>query len=92
MVILSEFRQTQWRFLGTIDTGRHVYTERNMSEEYHQDIPLLLTVQQVGKVLNVSRSKVYTLFDTGELSSVLVGSSRRISENQLADYLRRINA
>ena len=63
-----------------------------MSEQHHQDIPLLLTVQQVGKVLNVSRSKVYTLFDAGDLESVLVGSSRRVSENQLADYLRRIHA
>jgi excisionase family DNA binding protein len=63
-----------------------------MSEQYQQELPLLLTVQQVGKVLNVSRSKVYTLFGAGELDSVLVGSSRRVSENQLADYLRRIHA
>jgi len=63
-----------------------------MSEQYQQELPLLLTVQQVGKVLNVSRSKVYTLFDAGELDSVLVGSSRRVSENQLADYLRGIHA
>jgi excisionase family DNA binding protein len=64
-----------------------------MNDDQHQNIPLLFTVKQVAKILNISRSTVYTLFDTGQLGSVLVGSaSRRVSENQLADYLRRIHA
>jgi len=63
-----------------------------MNEDQHQNIPLLFTVKQVAKILNISRSTVYTLFDSGDLGSVLVASSRRVSENQLADYLRRIHA
>ena len=63
-----------------------------MIDEQHPELTLLLTVPQVAKILNISRSTVYTLFDSGDLESVLVGSSRRVSENQLADYLRRIHA
>jgi excisionase family DNA binding protein len=63
-----------------------------MMDEQHPDLTFLLTVPQVAKILNISRSTVYTLFDSGELQSVHVGASRRVSENQLADYLRRIHA
>jgi excisionase family DNA binding protein len=50
--------------------------------------PLLVTVEQASEILQVSDRTVFTLIDSGQLSSVKIGSSRRIS----LDDLRRVAA
>jgi len=61
-----------------------------MSNHTEQMPTRMFTVPQIAKMLNVSRSQIYTLFASGELSSVLVGGCRRITENQLNNYLRKL--
>jgi excisionase family DNA binding protein len=45
------------------------------------------TVEQVAKMLNISRDKVYYLLRTCQLRSIKIGKSRRITDRQLADFI-----
>lgn len=49
--------------------------------------PLLFTCEQAAKFLNVGRHRIFDLIRVGELRSVKVGNSRRISARALADYV-----
>lgn len=53
--------------------------------------PLLITTKQVAQVLGISRSQVYVLLKSGELESVHIGRSRRISKEQIIDYVRGLS-
>lgn len=44
-------------------------------------------VEQVAKLLNVGRDKIYELIRTGQLRSVKIGKLRRITDRQLADFI-----
>jgi excisionase family DNA binding protein len=44
-------------------------------------------VEQVAKVLNISRDKVYYLLRTRQLRSIKIGKSRRITDAHLAAFL-----
>ncbi len=48
---------------------------------------LLLTVPEVGRVLAISRSKVYELLNSGSLPSVYIGRSRRIRVSDVEDFV-----
>jgi excisionase family DNA binding protein len=45
------------------------------------------TVEQVAKMLNISRDKVYYLLRTRQLRSIKIGKSRRITDRHLADFI-----
>ena len=45
------------------------------------------TVEQVAKMLNISRDKVYYLLRTRQLHSIKIGKSRRITDRHLADFI-----
>ena len=45
------------------------------------------TVEQVAKMLNIGRDKVYHLLRTGQLRSIKIGKSRRITEEHLAEFV-----
>jgi excisionase family DNA binding protein len=51
----------------------------------------LITTKQVAQVLGISRSQVYVLLKSGELESVHIGRSRRISKEQVIDYVRGLS-
>jgi excisionase family DNA binding protein len=48
------------------------------------------TVEQVAKMLHVGRDKVYELLRTGQLHSLKIGKLRRITEEQLAEFVASI--
>jgi excisionase family DNA binding protein len=48
------------------------------------------TVEQVAEKLHVSRGTVYSLLRTGELRSVKIRTSRRITDAHLAEYLESL--
>lgn len=52
--------------------------------------PLLLRPEDAARLLTISRAKVYTLLRLGELRSVKVGASRRISAMALREYVSRL--
>jgi excisionase family DNA binding protein len=45
------------------------------------------TVEQVAKMLHISRDKVYELLRTGQLRSLKIGKLRRITDEQLAEFV-----
>jgi excisionase family DNA binding protein len=51
---------------------------------------LLLTPEQAATTLAVCRTKVYELLGKGELESVQIGSSRRIPDVALTEYVQRL--
>jgi excisionase family DNA binding protein len=56
----------------------------------HEDVSvskLLVTVTEAGRVLAISRSKVYELMDAGYIPSVNIGRSRRIRVSDLESFV-----
>ena len=49
------------------------------------------TVEQVAKMLHIGRDKVYELLRTGQLRSIKIGKLRRITEDQLADFVASLD-
>lgn len=51
------------------------------------ETPLLLTAEQAARALNVSRSRIYEWIQSGELPSVTLGRSRRVSRRALEAFV-----
>ena len=49
-----------------------------MEEAMKKQIPLLLTVTEVSKILRIQRAKVYILIDSGSIDGFKVGGDWRI--------------
>jgi excisionase family DNA binding protein len=59
-----------------------------MSYDYLEvDVPVMFTPDQVANIISVSKSQVFALIRSGELESLTIGRSRRISQNQLISYI-----
>jgi excisionase family DNA binding protein len=52
--------------------------------------PLLFTVEQAARVLDVGRDQIYSLIRLGRLRSVKVGALRRISARALCDCVAEL--
>jgi len=51
------------------------------------DAAILLTAEQAARLLNVSRSRIYEWIQSGELPSVTLGRSRRITRSALERFV-----
>jgi excisionase family DNA binding protein len=51
---------------------------------------LLLTAEEVGQLLGLSRAKVYTLIMRAEIESVTIGKNRRVPRDAVRDYVERL--
>ena len=49
------------------------------------------TVEQVAEMLHVGRDKIYYLLRTGQLRSLKIGKLRRITEQQLAEFIASLD-
>jgi len=49
--------------------------------------PLLVTVDEAGRLCAVGRSKMYELIARGEVPSVTIGRARRVPLAQLRDWI-----
>jgi excisionase family DNA binding protein len=45
------------------------------------------TVEQVAEMLRVGRDKIYYLLRTGQLRSIKIGNSRRITGQHIAEFV-----
>ena len=53
-------------------------------------VPRLLTVEEAGRLLAVSRSTVYELITAGRLETVHIGRSVRVPLDAIASYIERL--
>jgi len=56
------------------------------------EMPMLFTPVQAAKIMNESRSHVYTMMNKGELGSVNIGRCRRITVSQMNDFIESLTA
>ena len=54
--------------------------------------PLLFTPEEAARFLSVGRHRIFDLIRLGDLRSVKVGNSRRISARALADFVAELEA
>lgn len=54
------------------------------------NVPVMFDMKTVAKILSVSRSTVYQLLKTKELDAVRIGRVRRVSQNQLVEYIMKL--
>jgi excisionase family DNA binding protein len=52
--------------------------------------PVLLTVEEAAKALRICRSRVFELIKTGQLASVKIGHSHRLSPEAVRDFARQL--
>jgi excisionase family DNA binding protein len=62
---------------------------RHEATSYAEPRPALLTVNEVARVLAISRDSVYRLVRSGALPSVRVGERLRFRPEQIEAYLDR---
>ncbi len=53
---------------------------------------LTYTIPEVAEHLRLGRTTIYRLIGTGELPSILIGGSRRVTTEALAGYLEALGS
>lgn len=57
------------------------------------DSPVLLhRIEDAARILGIGRSNLYKLMDSGEVESIKIGKSRRITQAALERYVARLEA
>ena len=59
----------------------------NQQIELLKDYKDVLTVHELGQVLNISRNTCYKLLQNGTIKSIRIGTSYRIPKNYILDYI-----
>lgn len=57
-----------------------------------QEVPLVMSVQELAKVLHIGRNSAYTLVNSGQIRIVRIGKTIRVPRNALTEYLDRAKA
>lgn len=53
-------------------------------------LPFLFDVKTTAQILSISRSAVYELIRKGELETVRIGRSRRVTQDQLRNFVAKL--
>ena len=56
-----------------------------------RNVPFMFNPRDAAKILSISRSQVYVLLKSGELESVQIGRSRRISQDQMIRFINNLD-
>lgn len=54
-----------------------------------QEVPLVMSVQELAKVLHIGRNSAYMLVNSGQIRIVRIGKTIRVPRNALTEYLER---
>lgn len=55
--------------------------------EYPHSLPLVLSIEDVAKILGVGRNTAYNLIHSGQLKHIRIGRQIRVPRNALLEYL-----
>ena len=56
------------------------------------DIQIFLTVEEAAAALRIGRTRMFDLIAKGEVGSVLIGRSRRVSVDALREYAKKLES
>ena len=76
-------------FLMGLITSRKVIAVKS---PYMNTTNRLLNAQEVAQNLGISKSSVQRLIKTGQITSIKIGSSRRVSEQSLINYVTKLES
>ena len=76
-------------FLVGLITSRKVIAVKS---PYMNTTNRLLNAQEVAQNLGISKSSVQRLIKTGQITSLKIGSSRRVSEQALINYVAKLES
>lgn len=54
-----------------------------------QAAKLAYTIEEAAELLSLSRAQIYRMIDVGDLPSIKIGRSRRVTADQLAVFIRQ---
>lgn len=54
-----------------------------------EEIPLMLDVQAVAKILGVGKNMAYTLINSGQIKAIRIGCKIRVPKQNLVDYITK---
>jgi len=63
--------------------------DNRMEKERDQEQPILLKAEQVCRIVNLGRSKVYELIAAREIPSISIGRSRRVLREDLMAWIEK---
>ena len=63
--------------------------EQGADRELNREQPILLTVEQVCRIINLGRSKTYELIASNLIPSISIGRSRRVLREDLIAWIER---
>lgn len=55
------------------------------------NLPVVLSVQQLAEVLQIGRNAAYQLVNTGQIRSIRIGRTIRIPQAALLEYLNQLS-
>ena len=56
------------------------------------DVQVLLKVEEAAEALRIGRTVMYALISSGEIRSVLIGRSRRVSVEALWEFAKKLES
>ena len=59
----------------------------NTSYRTVEELPLLLNVNDVAKILGVGKNLAYSLINSGEIKGLRIGTKIRVPKQALIDYI-----
>ena len=75
----------------TVDVDGSVVVTPNLWLMSSEDVPpILFSPEEVSRLLGIARCRVFDLIRHGELRSVKVGASRRVSARALHEFVRHL--
>lgn len=59
----------------------------NTSYRTVEDLPLMLDIKDVAKILGIGKNLAYSLVNSGEIKGLRIGTKIRIPKQSLVDYI-----
>ncbi|WP_406051535.1 helix-turn-helix domain-containing protein [Kribbella sp. NBC_00889] len=56
------------------------------------EVQIFMTVEEAAAALRIGRTRMFDLIAKGEVSSVLIGRSRRVSVDALREYAKKLES
>jgi excisionase family DNA binding protein len=87
VMVIGPNRAGNEQIMTTDETSRR---RQPTESPVQSEAPRLYTVAEVAQTLRIGRSTAYELIQTGRLSSVTIGRSRRVPARAVDDYVERL--